>query len=428
MTERVIDAEPARLDAADGLAPLRQRFHLPLGPDGSPAVYLCGNSLGPMPVDAAARVREVLDLWSTLAVRGHHVGPDPWIHYHEAFAAPLARLVGASPAEVVAMNTLTVNLHLLLVSFYQPVAGRYRILLEQGAFPSDRYAFDSQVRFHGHRPEDALIEVAPRAGEDLLRTEDLVAAIETAGNSLALVLLPGVQYRTGQVLDVTEITRVARHHGAAVGWDLAHSIGNVPVALHDSGADFAVWCSYKYLCGGPGAVGGAFVHERHARNTRLPRFAGWWGHDASTRFEMGPAFSPMVGAEGWQLSNPPVLSLAPLKAALELFETATLPALRVKSAALTAFARRRISALIPAGRVTIVTPSTEADSGCQLSLRITGSTGAGRRVFAALTERGIIGDWREPDIVRLAPAPLYNSYAEVAHAIRTLATAVELHA
>jgi len=423
MTERPVSAEAQALDRDDRLAGLRARFRLPLGPDGRTAIYLCGNSLGPVPVDAEARIRDELERWATLAVRAHHDGAPPWMHYHQQFAAPLGRLVGAAEREVIAMNTLTVNLHLLLVSFYRPTSGRHRILIERGAFPSDRYAIVSQLRFHGFAPEEALVEVGPRDGEDLLRTEDVVAAIERAQDSLALVLLPGVQYRTGQVLDVRAITAVARRRGVVIGWDLAHSIGNVPVALHDSGADFAVWCHYKYLCGGPGAIAGAFVHERHARAPELPRFAGWWGHDAATRFAMGPDFVPMHGAEGWQLSNPPVLALAPLVAALEAFDSAGLAALREKSLRQTAFARRLIGERL-AGRVAIVTPPADAERGCQLSLRLADGADSGRRAFARLTAAGVIGDWREPDVIRLAPAPLYNTFTEVERAIGVLSDAL----
>ncbi|HUO80146.1 MAG TPA: kynureninase [Steroidobacteraceae bacterium] len=423
MTEPPPSAAARAADGADALAAFRERFRLPLAPDGERAVYLCGNSLGPMPVAAAERVAEVLELWATLAVRGHHSGPAPWMHYHAQFAAPLARLVGAAPGEVVAMNTLTVNLNLLLVSFYRPTRARHRILIERPAFPSDRYAVVSQLRFHGYAPEEALLEVGARPGEELLRTEDIVAAIERAGATLALVLLPGVQYLTGQVLDVEAITRAARRQGALVGWDLAHAIGNVPVALHDAGADFAVWCHYKYLCGGPGAAAGAFVHERHGRDAGLPRFAGWWGHDAATRFAMGPDFVPMAGAEGWQQSNPPVLALAPLAAALAEFDAAGLGRLRAKSLALTAFARQLIAARL-AGRIAIITPAADAERGCQLSLRVAGGPEPGRRAFAALTAHGVIGDWREPDVIRLAPAPLYNTFAEVERAVALLGQAL----
>ena len=423
MTDLPVSAEAVALDAADELAPFRSRFRLPRAPDGGPAIYLCGNSLGPLPVDAERRMHEIIETWAILAVRGHHDGPEPWMTYHEQFAAPLARVVGALPGEVVAMNTLTVNLHLLMVSFYRPTTARHRVLMERSAFPSDRYAIVSQLAHHGRSAAESLIEVGPRDGEDLLRTADLIEAIDRAGSSLALVLLPGVQYLTGQVLDIPAITAAARRHGAMVGWDLAHSAGNVPVALHDSGADFAVWCNYKYLCGGPGAIAGAFVHERHARNPSLVRFAGWWGHDAATRFQMGPDFVPMAGAEGWQLSNPPVLALAPLAASLAAFDAAGMGRLRAKSLQLSGFARRRIEARC-AGQVTVVTPAAEAERGCQLSLRLAGGPGHGRRVFAELMRQGVIGDWREPDVVRIAPAPLYTSFAEVERAVEVLAAAV----
>lgn len=419
----VRDPDARQLDARDGLAAFRGRFRLPPGPDGGPAAYLCGNSLGPLPVDAQARVREVLEDWAELAVLGHHRGPRPWMPYHERFAPSLGRLVGAAPDEVVLMNTLTVNLHLMLVSFYRPTRERHRILAERPAFPSDRYALVSQLRFHGHDPAEALVEVAARPGEELLRTEDLVAAIEREGPRLALVLLPGVQYLTGQVLDVPAITAAARRTGAAVGWDLAHAVGNVPLALHDWDVDFAVWCTYKYLCGGPGAIAGAFVHARHAHDPDRPRFAGWWGHDKATRFQMGPDFRPIPGAEGWQLSNGPVLSMAPLLASLELFDAAGMARLREKSLALTAYARALLEARLH-GRVAVVTPADDAGRGCQLSLRVVAGREAGRRAFEALTAAGVIGDWREPDVIRVAPHPLYNTFAEVERCVATLAGAL----
>ncbi len=424
MTEAVDEAMAARaLDAADPLAGFRARFRLPEAADGTPALYLCSNSLGLMPVDAGARIAEVLDSWARQGGGGHEAGKAPWLTFHEQFAEPLAHLVGSASGEVVAMNTLTVNLHLLLVSFYAPTTTRHRILIERAAFPSDRYAVASQLAFHGRRPEESLIEIGPRPEEEVLRTEDVIAAIERAGPTLALVLLPGVQYLTGQLLDIEAISRCARAAGACVGWDLAHAIGNVPLALHDSGADFAVWCSYKYLCGGPGAVAGAFVHARHAHATRLPRFAGWWGHDAASRFDMPAEFVPMAGAEGWQLSNPPVLALAPLAAALTLFDAAGIERLREKSLALGRFARETIRRRL-GGRVTLITPDAPAEHGAQLSLKVAGTPGRGRAVHAALQAAGVIGDWREPDVIRLAPAPLYNTYGEVERAIGHLARAL----
>ncbi len=425
MTEDAgVSAEARALDAADPLAGFRARFRLPDGPDGRPALYFCGNSLGPMPFDAERRVLEVLGDWATLAVRGHHTGPAPWLHFHEQFAAPFGRLVGAALGEVVAMNTLSVNLHLMLASFYRPDGERHKVLMEKSAFPSDRYAVVSQLGVRGRRAEESLVEVAPREGEALLRTEDLVAAIEREGRSLALVLLPGIQYRTGQVLDIAALTRAGRAVGARVGWDLAHSVGNVPVAMHDSGADFAVWCTYKYLCGGPGSIAGAFVHERHAADPALPRLAGWWGHDAATRFVMGPDFVAMVGAEGWQLSNPPVLGLAPLAAALAIFDAAGRERLRAKSLALTTRLRTLLEARC-AGQIEIVTPRAPAEHGAQLSIRLRDGAARGRAVFERLMARGLIGDWREPDVVRLAPAPLYNRFAEVDRAVALFAAALE---
>jgi kynureninase len=321
------------------------------------------------------------------------------------------------------MNTLTVNLHVLLASFYQPTHGRYRILMEQSAFPSDRYAVVSQLALHGHTAPDALIEVQPLPGEDLIGTGSILEAIERAGDSLALVLLPGVQYLTGQVFDIAAITRAGHRAGAMVGWDLAHAIGNIPLSLHDAGADFAAWCSYKYLCGGPGAVGGAFVHARHGHDTGIPRLAGWWGHDAATRFLMGPGFVPMAGAEGWQLSNPPILSLAPLIAALETFDAAGAARLHAKSVALTAFVRARLAATCT-GAIRIVTPAGTGEHGAQLSLRLRDGASHGRAVHARLMAAGIICDWREPDIIRLAPSPLYNSFSDVDRAVAQLAAAI----
>ena len=424
---RAVAAHPsgaAALDAADPLASFRARFEVPVDASGRPLTYLCGNSLGPLPHDARRRVNEVLDDWSTRAVLGHHDGPRPWLPYHEAFAAPLARLVGADPRDVVLMNLLTVNLHLMMVSFYRPTAARPAILIERGAFPSDHYAAASQLRFHGYDPDEALLTVGPRDGEDLLRTEDLIDAIEAHAQRLALVLLPGVQYRTGEVLDIARITAAARKHSIVIGWDLAHAVGNVPLALADWGPDFAVWCSYKYLCGGPGAVAGAYVSERHRVAPGLPRFAGWWGHDKATRFAMGPDFQPLPGAEGWQLSNPPVLAMAPLAASLALYDEAGPERLRAKSLSLTGFALGLLDARLGAA-VECITPRADARRGCQLSLRIRGGAARARRAFAALTARGVIGDWREPDVIRIAPHPLYNSHSDVATCVSELAQVLE---
>lgn len=406
----------------DPLAGFRSRFFVPPHGDGE-CIYLCGHSLGLQPRSAERFVLEELEEWRHLAVDAHFRGRRPWKDYHERFAVPLSGLTGARQDEVVCMNGLTANLHLMMVSFYRPTSERFRILIERPAFPSDRYAVLSQLRFHGLDPASALIEVAPRAGEWILRDEDIEAAIHEAGDSLALVLLPGVQYLSGQVLDVARITAWARGAGAAVGWDLAHAIGNVPLALHDWGADFAVWCSYKYLNGGPGAVAGAFVHARHGRNPSLPRFAGWWGHNKFTRFMMGPDFVPIPGAEGWQLSNPPVLGMAAILASLEIFEAAGMIRLREKSLALTGYLAERLTAELE-GRVAICTPLEPARRGCQLALRLSSGAKRGRDVFERLAAAGVMCDWREPDVVRVAPVPLYNSFTDVDRFVRILAESV----
>jgi kynureninase len=416
------DLGAAELDARDALAPFAAEFHHPTDAAGRRLVYLCGHSLGLQPISVDSEVARELADWKRLGVLGHHAGARPWIGYHEHAAPGLASLTGAAPCEVVAMNSLTVNLHLMLVSFFEPRGARNRILIEKSAFPSDRYAVVSQLEFHGLDPAAHLIEIGPRPGEELLRTEDLIACIEREAPRLALVLLPGVQYLTGQFLDLGSLTAAARRAGAVIGLDLAHAIGNVSLRLHDWGADFAVWCSYKYLNAGPGAIGGCFVHERHAARRDLKRFAGWWGHDKTRRFEMAPDFAPMEGAEGWQVSNPPVLSAAPLLASLEIFGRAGLDRLREKSMALTDFMLRALRARL-AGRVEVITPSDPAGRGSQLSLRLALPSAAARRCYERLAAAGVIGDWREPDTLRLAPIPLYNSFRDVAAAVDALAHA-----
>ncbi len=380
--------------------------------------------MGLAPLAARTRVLEELEDWERLGVLGHEQGRRAWIGYAERLAPPLAELAGAQPHEVVAMNSLTVNLHLLLASFYRPTAARFRILIEAGAFPSDRHLVSSQIRWHGFDPATALIEVAPRAGEELLRMEDVDACIGTAGASLALVLWPAVQYRTGQAFELAPIARSARRTGATVGFDLAHAIGNVPVALHDSDADFAAWCSYKYLNGGPGAIAGAFVHERHGQDTALPRLTGWWGSNPATRFRMGSEFELTPGAAGWQLSNPPILSAAPLLASLEVFAGASMERLRAKSRRLTAYLHETLLGLCGAN-LEIITPADPEQRGCQLSVRVRGGSERARRVFAALEQRAVIGDWREPDTIRLAPVPLYNSYLDAWRAAAELAAVLD---
>lgn len=404
-----VDREHAHaLDAADPLHTWRDRFVLPREADGPELVYLCGHSLGAQPTLASDYVEEIMRDWRSLAVEGHFSAKHPWMNYHERLAPGLARLVGAARHEVVAMNTLTVNLHLMLASFYRPAGSRTALLIEQGAFPSDRYAAESQVRFHGLDPARDLVEIAPRPGEGLLRTEDVVAAIEREGHRIATVLLPGIQYLTGQRLDIPAISAAARRAGCTVGWDLAHAIGNVELELHDAGADFAVWCHYKYLNGGPGAIGGAFVHERHAR-AELPRLAGWWGHDKATRFQMGPRFQPIPGAEGWQLSTPPVLAMAPVLASLEHFEAVGLPALRRKSVALTGYLEALVQARLR-GRVTLLTPADPENRGAALSLQLDCPRDQARAAFDGLRARRILPDWREPGVIRAAPVPFYNSF------------------
>lgn len=410
-------------DAADELAAFAAEFHHPRDASGRRLVYLCGHSLGLQAKSAADYIEQELADWRRMAVLGHHAAKRPWISYHEQAAAPLAALAGAIDGEVVAMNSLTVNLHLMMVSFFRPSAPRNCVLIEKSAFPSDRYAIVSQLEFHGLNAAEHLIEVAPRAGERYLRTADLIDRIDREGQRLALVILPGVQYLTGQSLDLAPAIAAARRTGAAVGLDLAHAIGNTLLHLHDWNADFAVWCSYKYLNAGPGAVGGCFVHERHARRFDLPRFAGWWGHDKITRFQMGPQFSPIDGAEGWQISNAPVLSTAPLLASLDIFRRADIKRLREKSILLTAYLQRLVADLLP-GTVEIVTPQAPHARGCQLSLRLMLPPAEAKRCHQRLTSAGVIGDWREPDILRLAPAPLYNSYSDVFAAVEALARAV----
>jgi kynureninase len=405
------------------LAALAAEFHHPYDAEGRRIVYLSGHSLGLQPKSAADYVEQELADWRRLGVLGHTHARRPWIDYHEGLAAPLAELTGAGETEVVAMNSLTVNLHLMMVTFFRPGSERNRVLIEKSAFPSDRYAIVSQLAFHGLNADRHLIEIEPRPTERALRTEDVISVIEREGAQLALVLLPGVQYLTGQSLDLRPVIAAAHGVGASVGLDLAHAIGNIPLYLHDWNADFAVWCSYKYLNAGPGAVGGCFVHERHARSTELPRFAGWWGQRKATRFEMHPAFTPIEGAEGWQISNPPILSTAPLLASLDIFKRADIRRLREKSILLTAYLQRLIEGLLP-GQVEIITPSEPEERGCQLSLRIVRPAHEAKRCHQRLTAAGVIGDWREPDILRLAPVPSYNSYGDAFTAVDMLARAI----
>jgi len=412
--ELSLDAARAR-DAVDPLTRWRGEFHFPVAAQGGPALYLCGNSLGLQPSRATADVARFMADWQRLGVLGYHDADADWLNLHERLAPTLAALAGARTAEVVAMNSLTLNLHLLMASFYRPTRERHMILIESGAFPSDRYAVVSQLTWHGRDRADSLIQVAPRPGEHLLRHEDLVAEIERHRSRLALVLLPGIQYLTGQLLDLGALAKVAHAAGARVGFDLAHAIGNVPLALHDWGADFAVWCSYKYLNGGPGATAGAFVHERHF-DTSLPRLAGWWGNDLANRFEFGPEFRPSPGAAGWQVSNTPLLGMVPLRASLAQFAAAGLPALCARSRELTGWLERLLDERL-GERIEILTPREPRSRGAQLSVRLRDTRGSGRMLFDAMIARGLICDWREPDVIRLAPAPLYNSFEDCWRAV-----------
>jgi kynureninase len=404
------EAHALALDAADPLRRFRGEFLIPLHA-GVEQRYFCGNSLGLQPRATRDALLQELDDWARLGVEAHFKGQHPWMPYHEELRAPLAELVGAEPQEVVAMNSLTTNLHLMMVSFYRPSTERPAILIEAGAFPSDRHAVESQIRFHGCDPARDLIELAPDEPGGTISMQAIEQVLAEHGQRIALVLWPGVQYRSGQAFDLREIARLGHAQGCVVGFDLAHAAGNLRLALHDDGADFAVWCHYKYCNAGPGAVAGCFVHARHAQTER-PRFAGWWGHDKATRFRMGPEFVPTPGADGWQLSNPPILALAPLRVSLDLFQQAGMTALRSKSEKLTAYLEVLVRTQL-AERIDILTPSEPECRGCQLSLRVRGGRERGRALFEHLESQGIIGDWREPDVIRISPTPLYNRFSDI---------------
>jgi len=397
-------------DVADPLREYRRQFHLPLRPDGTPWIYFAGNSLGLMPQGVRATVLQELDDWAALGVEAHFHGKTPWFSYHQIFRETGARLVGAVAGEVVMMNSLTVNLHLMLASFYRPVPGRSIIAIENCAFPSDRYAVASHVQHRGYDADADLLIIRPRPGEDLLRTEDVEALLEQRGREIAVLMLSGVNYYTGQLFDLPRLTLAARRQGCLVGFDLAHAAGNVPLRLHDWEVDFAVWCSYKYLNGGPGAVAGCFVHQRHGNNLDIPRLAGWWGNDPDSRFLMhqNEQFVPQAGAEGWQLSNPPILALAPLQASLGMFDRAGMDALRVKSLGLTGYLEYLLQQL--PGQSRLITPTHAAERGAQLSIRL---ESGGKAVFDAVQREGVLCDFRNPDVIRVAPVPLYNTFLEV---------------
>lgn len=434
------------LDTRDPLRLFREKFHVPRQADGTETIYFTGNSLGLMPKSTREYVDQELDDWARFAVEGHMHAKSPWLPYHEFVTEPMARVVGAKPIETVVMNSLTVNLHLLMVSFYRPTPSRYKIIIEKGAFPSDQYAVESQLRFHAHNATElitnyswplsekspagdtrsrspnyswpladrpptgaALIELAPRADESTLRTEDILETIDREGGSVALILLGGVNYYTGQAFDMKAIADAGHKKGCVVGFDCAHAAGNLELKLHDWNVDFAAWCSYKYLNAGPGGIASIFVHERHARSFDLPRFAGWWGHDKETRFLMGPEFKPLEGAEGWQISNPPIFQLAALRASIEIFDEAGMQNLRAKSEKLTGYLEFLLDQ-INDERVSVITPRDPKQRGCQLSIRVQNGN---KSVFEKITARGVFADWREPDVIRVAPVPLYNSFGDV---------------
>ncbi|AZQ42759.1 kynureninase [Nonlabens ponticola] len=396
------------LDKADDLSRFRKSFTIPKHTDNTESVYLCGNSLGLRPNKAVTYVNEELEDWARLGVKGHFDKEFAWTRYHEFLTESMATIVGAKHEEVVVMNTLTPNLHFMMVSFYQPEGKRRKIVMEADAFPSDTYAVASQIKFHGGNPDEDIIRWQPRPGENTLNIEDLQQILSQHGDEIALIMIGAVNYYTGQYFDLKKITEIGHSHGCMVGFDCAHAAGNVPLNLHDTGADFAVWCTYKYLNSGPGSIAGCFVHERHAHNERLPRFAGWWGHDKEERFLMKDQFKPIPGAEGWQQSNAPILSMAPIRASLELFMEAGFENLRAKSEHLTSYLEYLLNDL-PGDRIKIITPSTVKDRGCQLSLAV---KNADKSLFERISDKGVIADWREPDVIRVAPAPIYNSYMD----------------
>lgn len=400
------------LDEKDPLKEFRKKFFIPQH-EGKDCVYLTGNSLGLQARSTAGYVQQELDDWAAMGVEGHFHAKNPWMPYHEIFPKQLSKIVGCKENEVVVMNQLTVNLHLLMVTFYRPTKQRYKIICEAKAFPSDQYAFESQARHHGLQPDDVVIEVSPREGEHTLRTEDIIATIRKHGDSVAVVLFGGVNYYTGQFFDIKTITETAHNVGAYAGFDLAHAAGNVELKLHEWNVDFACWCSYKYLNSGPGGVAGVYIHEKHAADTSLPRFAGWWGYTKATRFKMEKGFEAIPTAEGWQLSNAPVLSMAAHKASLDIFDEAGMERLHAKRKMLAGylhFVLNDINDHQTNGVVEIITPANETDRGCQVSMLMLKN---GKAIFNELTKQGVIADWREPNVIRVAPVPLYNSFEDV---------------
>lgn len=406
------------LDQNDPLKSYRNKFHIPKDKDGNPIIYLCGNSLGLQPISTKEYINQELKDWANLGVEGHTEAKNPWLPYHEFLTENMAKLVGAKPIEVVVMNTLTANLHFMMVSFYKPTNKRYKILIESDAFPSDKYAVESQLRHHGYDDKEGLILWKPRTGEELLRYEDLEAILEEQGDEIALIMIGGVNYYTGQYFDLKRITTLGHKNGCLVGFDCAHGAGNVQLNLHDSNADFAVWCTYKYLNSGPGSLAGAFVHERHAHDKTLNRFTGWWSHNKQTRFNMRHEFDVLPGAEGWQLSNPPILSMAAIKASLDIFAEAGFDKLNEKSKKLTGYFEFLLNQL-GEDTIRIITPKNESERGCQLSIQV---KNADKSLHNKLTDAGVISDWREPDVIRCAPVPLYNTFKDVYMMVERLKT------
>lgn len=398
-----------KMDQEDSLSHFRSKFYLPTQENGQPYIYLCGNSLGLLPKSTEAAIQQELEDWKNYGVEGHFHAKNPWMPYHEFLTNAMANVVGAKPIEVVVMNTLSVNLHLMMVSFFRPEGRRKKILIEFDAFRSDKYAVESQLKFHGLDPEEDLIQLKAREGESLIREEDIEKVILEQGEEIALIMIGNTNYYTGQFFDMKRITELGHSKGCTVGFDCAHGAGNVELNLHDAGPDFAVWCSYKYMNSGPGSLGGCFVHERHAHNKDLPRFAGWWGHNKDTRFKMRDGFDPIPGVESWQLSNPPILSMAAIKASLELFEEAGISNLRKKAKSLTSFCEFVIED-IDNDRIKIITPKDPDKRGSQLSIQV---QNANKSLFDKITKAGVVADWREPDVIRIAPTALYNSYEDV---------------
>lgn len=397
------------LDEKDSLQKYRAEFHIPQQKNGEEHIYLCGNSLGLQPKITQDYIQQELNDWANLGVEGHTHAKHPWMPYHEFLSESMAKVVGAKPQEVVVMNTLTTNLHLMMVSFYQPTSKRYKIVIEADAFPSDKYAVESQLKFHDIDPKEGLILWKPREEDHLCHIEDLEKIVEEQGDEIALFLIGNTNYYSGQFYDMEKITKLGHANHSIVGFDLAHGAGNIQPNLHQVGADFAIWCTYKYLNSGPGSLGGCFVHERHAHNTHLKRFVGWWGHNKDTRFNMRKEFDPIPGAEGWQLSNPPILSMAAIRASLAVFNEAGFNNIRKKSEQLTGYLEHLLDE-IDHDKINIITPRNPKERGCQLSIQV---KDADKSLFEAITKKGVIADWREPDVIRVAPAPLYNSYQDV---------------